>query len=66
MQRNFLKFFCLEDNLGAKEVREGSPMGPTRHQGTPEAPGAPWWVVGPTGVIPTASQPINTQIFQKP
>ena len=34
--------------MGAKKVHEGMPVETTRHQGVPEAPGAPWWVVGPT------------------
>ena len=43
----FGDFFGTEDNLGAKEAREGRPVGPTTNQGAPEAPGLPLWVVGP-------------------
>ena len=53
----FRDFFCPEDNLGAKEVHEGRPVGTTRHQGAPGVPGTPWWVVGPIGVSCTASLP---------
>ena len=28
-------------------------VGPTRHQGMPEAPGTPWWVVEPMGSFST-------------
>ena len=42
--------------LGAKEVQEGRHVGPTRNQGVPEAPGAPWWVVGPTAILSPTSQ----------
>ena len=31
-------------------------MGPRRHQGEPEAPDAPWWVMVPSGVSSTASE----------
>ena len=37
--------------LGTKEVPKGRPMGPTTHQGAPEAPGAPRWVVGDTSIL---------------
>jgi hypothetical protein len=49
-------FLDREDNLGVKEAPEGRLVGPTRHQGAPEAPHAPWWVVGPMGVSSTASR----------
>ena len=47
----FGDFSGPEDNLGAKEAPEGRSVGPTRHQGTPGGPGAPWWVVGPQGYV---------------
>ena len=57
MPQNFLEiFFWTKDTQGAKEVHERRPMGPTRHQGVPEAPGVPWWVVGPTRGFSTTSQ----------
>ena len=57
MKRNFLEiFFWTRKQLGSQESTWGRPVGPTRHQGTTEAPGAPLWAVGPTGVSSTASQ----------
>ena len=57
MPRNFLEnFFWTKDTQGAKEVHGRRPVGPTRHQGALEGPGAPWWVVGPTGGFSTNYQ----------
>ena len=48
--------FGPEDIQWAKEVHQRRPAEPSRHQGVPHAPGAPWWVVGPMGGFSTASQ----------
>ena len=54
MPRNFLEdFFWTEDTQVAKEVHQRRPVGPTRHQGALEGPGAPWWVVEPMGSFST-------------
>lgn len=39
-------FFGIYNKYWRKELPEVGCQVPTRHQGTPAPPGAPWWVVG--------------------
>ena len=56
MQRNFTKiFYGPEDTQWAKAAPWGCSEESTTHQGTPRAPGAPWWVVPTSGAPRTAS-----------
>ena len=52
----FADFLCPEDAQEAQNVHQRGPVGPTRHQGAPEAPSTPWLVVGPMVTFSTASQ----------
>ena len=46
----FEDFFWQEETSEASSGHEKMLVGPTRHQGTPGAFGASWWVVGPMGI----------------
>ena len=50
MPRKFTEiFYGPEGTCWALVAPRGSPEEGTTHQGTPEGPGAPWWVVPPSG-----------------
>ena len=52
----FGDFFGPEESQWAKEALGRGPRWPRRHQGAPEAPGAPWWVVVASRLPSTASE----------